>query len=958
MAISKWPLFLRHCLVQRTSGEEFADLVIHMYTRSKISGLALIRLLLKCKTSFCAPNDPLISKYLQKILSLALADVSDLLSVLIHGWNEFSKAGEDQQHDRKQMEDNTNLIDTLIGMLAANSFTLSTKEVKKALVLSSRWLSSVSKWVSRDPARAGELTVMAFVDSCGMLLVAIASSSVGINVLDGSKSANVEEHAEPVTSIQKSILSSLPLLPTASQSLHLRLEAVLRHVSQPRAKDHKDASAQDALNFQSHVIDGPALASRASLYLYLDSLRCSCATIDDSRLLSFLSARNSTDHVTMFTDLVVASFDVLQRSHTRERTRQSLDRWCSFVVNKLPALLSVISASSFGSFSTEDALKTGLQFVNADFSSPYLATNVSVVKTKFVQVCASYRLLPNSNISMVVGTPEVDLSHSPALYSKDDLVHQMRSSQSKAGKLLKDMKNLDGNASNIAGAVIEVIHGYCQSKETLHLKELATALLRKSELIDLISVYVQPGYLLEPLCQLLDDWSWDDLQGEGQPLYEEFGSILLLISAVSSRLSLAGSDLGQSRDASFVLSFLQNANDENYADTLSEDAQKHLGEWINALFIAEGLSDEVMSSCSPQDFYRLVPTLLSQSLTACENGKLSIDTLKSGFEYLLEPFLLPSLIPAISWLMSPAASRHNQQYVEQLLSTLLKEPGSVEAREIHRTILGIVATETSPSLGVSISAHPAAETLAKHTGFMSTVSADIQEMKSWSAIPGGVIAQVEDALHALITWSSASTTLIAPPRSGCTLLVAALDIYDAGIVLKRMSRLLLGCYNNIDHASTLDLIATAIVCIDENSKTKRLADALVFEQQNLLPLLKNNETLLAEEIVRLSRRVELLSIVVAQTDLPMDDVVTTLMPELTEADLQIVQAFPDQSTDLPTTQDDVPQDIDQMLDAAAMGNLEQENNNLGGSLDDMYLDLDTGDMDLVNFDDLDMEGMF
>lgn len=957
IAASKWPQFLRQCLLQRTSGEDFADLLTLMYARSKITGPALIQLLLKCKTGFSAPNDPLISVYLQTVLSLALASVSDLLMVLIHQWNKFAENEENQQNSTQQLEDATGLVTGLIGMIAVNHLTLSTKEANKSLVLCSRWLSSVAKWISRDPSRASEHTAMMFVESCGMLLVGIATSTAGITVLDNSKSTNSVEHAEPVDSIQKAICSSLPLLPTASQALHLRLEAVLRHVSQPRSKDHKDASTQDALNFQSGVIDGPSVASRASLYLYLDSLRCNCATIDDSRLLSFLNARHSTDHATMFTDLVVASFDVVQRAHTRERNRQSLDRWCSFVVNKLPALLSVISASSFGSFSTEDTLKTGLQYVNAEFASQYLTTSLSVIKTKFVQVCASYRLLPNSNVSMVIGTPEVDLSHSPALYSKDDLVSQMRSSQSKAAKLLKDLESLDGNAANIAGAIVEVIHSYCQGKETLHLKALADVMLRKPELIDVLSVYVQPVYLLGPLCQLLDDWIWDDLHGEGQPLYEEFGNIMLLIAAFKSRLSLAVSDLTLSRDSSFVSLFLQNANDECYLNTMSEDVKKHLGEWINALFFTEGLSDDVMSSCSPQDFYRLVPTLLSQSLTACANGKLSIDTLIAGFEYLLEPFLLPSLIPAISWLMSTAASRHNQQHVQQLLTTLLEERSAPEAREMHHTILGIVAAETAALSETGISNQTAREILAsKHAGFTSTVSADIRDMKSSSALTGGVISQVEHAMHALISWASANTTLIGPPRSGCTLLGVALAIYDARFVLRRLASLLLGYYHSIEHAAVLDLIATTIVCIDEKSTTKCLADALMFEQQNLLPLLRKNETLLAEEIVRLSRRVELLSVVVVQTDLPMDDVMTSVMPELTEADMRNVQAFPDQGTNMPATQEDVPADIDQILDAAAeMGNMEQENNNLGADMDDMYLDMETGDMDLINFDDLDME---
>lgn len=432
-----------------------------------------------------------------------------------------------------------------------------------------------------------------------------------------------------------------------------------------------------------------------------------------------------------------------------------------------------------------------------------------------------------------------------------------------------------------------------------------------------------------------------------------------LITAFTRRLSLVEWDFAQSKESSFVSLFLQNANDEYYLDSMTHDSKKRLGEWVNALFIAEGLSDEVMSSCSPQEFYRLVPTLLSQSLTACENGKLSIDTLKAGFEYLLEPFLLPSLIPAISWLTSPAAARHSQQYVQQLLGTLLKEPDSIEAREIHHTILGIVLVEVDSSSVASISNQTKVEMLAKHDGFASTVSADLQEIKSWSAMPGGALLQVEQAVHALVSWASGNTILLGPPTSGYIQLSAALDIYGARFVLKRLTRLLVSYYNSMDHVSVLDLIATVIVCLDESSPTKRLADALILEQQNLLPLLKKNETLLAEEIVRLSRRVELLSTVVAQTNIPMDDVVTTLMPELTEADMQNVQAFPDQSTDMPTTQEDAPQDIDQMLDAAAaMGNLEQDHNNLGSNIDDMYLDLDTGDMDLVNFDDLDMEGMF
>jgi mediator of RNA polymerase II transcription subunit 5 len=107
-------------------------------------------------------------------------------------------------------------------------------------------------------------------------------------------------------------------------------------------------------------------------------------------------------------------------------------------------------------------------------------------------------------VSLVVETPEADLGHLPVLHAKEDLVNQMRSNISNGRKLLKDIRKLDGNAANIASAVVEVIHRYYQSNETLPLKELATVMIRQLEIIDVISLYVQPRYFLAPLCQLLD----------------------------------------------------------------------------------------------------------------------------------------------------------------------------------------------------------------------------------------------------------------------------------------------------------------------------------------------------------------------------------------------------------------------------------------------------------------------
>ena len=124
----------------------------------------------------------------------------------------------------------------------------------------------------------------------------------------------------------------------------------------------------------------------------------------------------------------------------------------------------------------------------------------------------------------------------------------------------------------------------------------------------------------------------DYLLGESQPVYDEFGAILLLILAFRYRLNLTAVELGAGNSSSFVNRLIASNSTPQKVEELDERMTKHLGAWISALFIAEELSDELTSSCSPQEYYLLVPALLSQSLEACESGKLSLEILKSGFE--------------------------------------------------------------------------------------------------------------------------------------------------------------------------------------------------------------------------------------------------------------------------------------------------------------------------------------
>lgn len=85
-------------------------------------------------------------------------------------------------------------------------------------------------------------------------------------------------------------------------------------------------------------------------------------------------------------------------------------------------------------------------------------------------------------------------------------------------------------------------------------------------------------------------------------------------------------------NGSFVAQLLERGHVSLMPNELSEDQSKHLSGWLRGLFDSEGMSDETMASCRPQEFYLLVPTLFSQTVQACSADVLGLDTVKNGLE--------------------------------------------------------------------------------------------------------------------------------------------------------------------------------------------------------------------------------------------------------------------------------------------------------------------------------------
>ena len=174
----------------------------------------------------------------------------------------------------------------------------------------------------------------------------------------------------------------------------------------------------------------------------------------------------------------------------------------------------------------------------------------------------------------------------------------------------------------------------CNNRETMSLKLLCGQLVQKPLSLDVLLLFEKLTTITEPLCQLLDHWRYEEDQGEYQPVYEEFGAILLLVLGFAYRYNLSAADMGIHSSDSYVAKILNRAHIARPLENLTAQENTHLEGWFQGLYNSEagGLGDELMSSCPPQNFYLLIATLFSQTVIGYSVGNLNDENLKSGIE--------------------------------------------------------------------------------------------------------------------------------------------------------------------------------------------------------------------------------------------------------------------------------------------------------------------------------------
>ena len=262
------------------------------------------------------------------------------------------------------------------------------------------------------------------------------------------------------------------------------------------------------------------------------------------------------------------------------------------------------------------------------------------------------------------------------------------------------------------------------------------------------------------------------LAGEYQPVYDEFGSILLLVVTTLHRFDLSPSN--HARDTpSFIARYIQSAHHSRPLQQLDEKASIAQGAWIRGLFETEGISDELMSISSPQDFHLGIATLFDQSIKACQMRILSLQTVKSGFDFILEPFLLPSLIAGLRWfshkIWETAGQSSDLDTIIPILQHLLKPPSiSSDARALHATVLSSVAKLLEEALNSALQQNPTRgdigsllDTVRAHNSKHRGIIAAYTELENWSLSPGGLLGALKSSMRHLAQWDISTTDLSA-----------------------------------------------------------------------------------------------------------------------------------------------------------------------------------------------------
>jgi mediator of RNA polymerase II transcription subunit 5 len=169
------------------------------------------------------------------------------------------------------------------------------------------------------------------------------------------------------------------------------------------------------------------------------------------------------DPQSMATDLITAAFDILANAMYRSEPSQTMFCLKSFLVNKIPLLLTQISPSVYP-MTPEICITQALGHVDPNafpaFSQGFddiMGNNnqLADVRQDFLNACALHGLITTATVERLLG--ETPMQGPPQTrYDRKMLLEQCKNNFDKISMYIDELDNLDGNAGAIVGAIADV----------------------------------------------------------------------------------------------------------------------------------------------------------------------------------------------------------------------------------------------------------------------------------------------------------------------------------------------------------------------------------------------------------------------------------------------------------------------------------------------------------------------
>ncbi|KAL7925274.1 mediator complex, subunit Med5 [Trichoderma austrokoningii] len=930
-SVKYWSDFVSKCLTKRLDASTFEDYVQLVQSKHRLPPEVIADFFMRPMQSNCVSPDPRIPPYVSVLTKLRYTDAASILRALYRYSSLHALVPEQAQHDGDGAKQDAKTAASIrwkssswleevmfyhvIKLLVEGAAFRDSRSALELIHISSKWMAlftTASNSMTADMLGGGlqYLQVRHEMETAWGALVPLVlrlvDNAAFVNIISQPSAKGTRKMFSESLASFVQITQQSPQLPQFQQFIN-KLELFRTEILAPL--DPVDKSKQAANAVMDDILDStvgvdnfvipevPISNTRAGLYIYLGASLVGRPLIDDHALFSYLNNRYQGDVQQSAVDLILASFDLLANAVFRNEGPRDAQLLRSFLINKVPLILTQLCPPGFSTPSAEFCITQALPHVDTSVfptaslmfdesrnNNPYTES----VREEFCSACALHGLIEREHVERILGESSMSYEPSQEKYSKEKLVQSCLSDPDKIQALIRDMDKMDGNVGAVCQALVELLRQLCHNKDTMSLKLLCSQLVQRLQCLDILLLFEKLPTILEPICQLLDGWRYEEDQGEYQPVYEEFGAILLLVLAFAYRYSLTPADIGIMSQDSNVAKIIGRAHISRELDELSAQENGHLGGWIHGLFDSDagGLGDDLMSSCPPAEFYLLIATLFQNIVIAYTQGFLTDDALRSGVEYLIDTFLLPSLIPAIRFLSDYlwVEQKEQKSIIKILQLILLPTSISGEATTMLASVKGIIAKPLEHSLRSyqrqdpkNQDIEPLLRVLKDSLPFSRrTGAAEHQELEMWAtSSSSGLSGAARHLIQGLVQWCMHTDGTAMPTSYTHRQVIATLKIVGASrllrVILEEIRQQSLA-----GNGSVVYDVATALVCAPNVSNELPPTSGLLDETGNMLPILQRPLTLrevlkmeaedyrklqkkdaeLAEIVVRLHRRVE------------------------------------------------------------------------------------------------------